>query len=102
MTRTSAVRLPHSNVSRWYPAGNAPASFLGSVQRLMKYLVPSAALSLKQGFGRLIRSRADRGIVAILDGRVSRKGYGKVFLRSLPPATRCQTLDELSRFWTTT
>ncbi|HEX4354351.1 MAG TPA: ATP-dependent DNA helicase, partial [Polyangiales bacterium] len=65
----------------------------------MRYLVPSAALTLKQGFGRLIRTRSDRGIVAILDERVSTKGYGKVFLRSLPPARRCRTLDELRAFW---
>jgi ATP-dependent DNA helicase DinG len=65
----------------------------------MRYLVPSAALTLKQGFGRLIRTRSDRGIVAILDERVSTKGYGKVFLRSLPPARRCQSLDELRAFW---
>jgi ATP-dependent DNA helicase DinG len=65
----------------------------------MKYLVPAAALALKQGFGRLIRSRRDRGIVAILDSRLLRKGYGKVLLRTLPPATRCGTLREVGDFW---
>ncbi len=68
-------------------------------QPFMKYLVPSAALALKQGFGRLIRSRRDRGVVAILDSRLSRKGYGKALLRSLPPATRCRTMPEVVRFW---
>lgn len=53
-----------------------------------EYLLPSAALSLKQGFGRLVRTRGDRGLVAILDGRMSAKGYGKVLLRSLPDARR--------------
>jgi len=61
----------------------------------MKYLVPAAALSLKQGFGRLIRTTQDRGVVAILDSRIRRKGYGKVFLRSLPPARLCDTIDEV-------
>jgi ATP-dependent DNA helicase DinG len=61
----------------------------------MRYLVPAAALSLKQGFGRLIRSTRDRGVVAILDSRIRRKGYGKVFIRSLPPARICDTLDEV-------
>jgi ATP-dependent DNA helicase DinG len=61
----------------------------------MRYLVPAAALSLKQGFGRLIRSRRDRGVVAILDSRIRRKGYGKVFLRSLPPARVCDELGEV-------
>lgn len=72
------------------------------VQPFMKYLVPSAALSLKQGFGRLIRGRGDRGIVAILDDRLSRKGYGKVLLRSLPDARRCTQLDEVREFWEST
>ncbi len=61
----------------------------------MRYLLPAAALSLKQGFGRLIRTRRDRGVVAILDSRIRRKGYGKVFLRSLPPARVCDELGEV-------
>lgn len=69
------------------------------VEPFMKYLVPSAALSLKQGFGRLIRTRQDRGIVALLDGRVTSKGYGKVLLRSLPAATRCASFAEVEAFW---
>lgn len=52
----------------------------------MEYTVPQAVLKLKQGFGRLIRHREDRGVVLILDARVVKKGYGRVFLRSLPPA----------------
>ena len=64
----------------------------------MRYLVPAAALSLKQGFGRLIRTTRDRGVVAILDSRIRRKGYGKVFLRSLPPARVCDTLEEVREF----
>jgi len=65
----------------------------------IRYLVPSAALGLKQGFGRLIRSRRDRGIVAVLDSRLTTKGYGKVFLRSLPDATRCESFEDLSAFY---
>ena len=65
----------------------------------MKYLVPAAALALKQGFGRLIRTASDRGIVAILDRRIVQKGYGKVFLKSLPPARRCNTLAEVEAFY---
>jgi ATP-dependent DNA helicase DinG len=49
-----------------------------------QYQVPRAALALKQGFGRLIRSRRDRGVVALLDGRVSRRHYGQLLLASLP------------------
>ena len=52
----------------------------------MEYSVPQAALTLKQGFGRLIRSRSDKGVVAILDSRIAHKRYGRYFLDSLPPA----------------
>jgi ATP-dependent DNA helicase DinG len=65
----------------------------------IRYLVPSAALTLKQGFGRLIRTARDRGIVAILDARIRTKGYGHVFLRSLPDARRCHTFAEVEAFW---
>ena len=50
------------------------------------FLLPHAALRLKQGFGRLIRSRTDRGAVVLLDRRVLEKNYGGYFLESLPPA----------------
>lgn len=50
------------------------------------YMLPHAALRLKQGFGRLIRSRGDRGAVVLLDRRLVEKGYGKYLLESLPPA----------------
>lgn len=62
------------------------------------YQVPQAALALRQGFGRLIRTRADRGIVAMLDRRIVTKSYGRSFLKSLPPATRLHRPEEL-RAW---
>ena len=49
-------------------------------------MLPHAAIRLKQGFGRLIRSRSDHGAVLILDGRIVRKSYGRYLLDSLPPA----------------
>lgn len=64
-----------------------------------EYQIPQACLALKQGFGRLIRSRGDRGVVAIFDARVRKMGYGKIFLRSLPPASRVETHDELVKWW---
>ena len=48
------------------------------------YAVPQAILRFKQGFGRLIRTRSDRGVVAVLDRRLVSKSYGRAFLRSLP------------------
>jgi ATP-dependent DNA helicase DinG len=50
-----------------------------------EYALPAAVLQLRQGFGRLIRSHADRGVVAILDPRLSSRAYGRAFLESLPP-----------------
>src|SRR5438552_4412637 len=52
-----------------------------------QYSVPQAILKFKQGFGRLIRSRNDRGVVAVLDRRVLSKRYGQAFLNSLPECT---------------
>ncbi|WP_223638851.1 ATP-dependent DNA helicase [Corallococcus sp. EGB] len=64
-----------------------------------QYQLPQAALALRQGFGRLIRTQADRGIVAMLDRRIVTKGYGRVFLSSLPAAKRMEDTTELSRWF---
>jgi ATP-dependent DNA helicase DinG len=56
-------------------------------------------MTLKQGFGRLIRTQRDAGIVAVLDGRIVRKGYGRALLASLPPARRIKDLAELRAFY---
>jgi ATP-dependent DNA helicase DinG len=53
-----------------------------------EYMLPHASLRLKQGFGRLIRSATDRGIVVIADSRMATKAYGRVLLEGLPPARR--------------
>ncbi len=65
------------------------------------YQVPQAALKLKQGFGRLIRTRKDRGIVAVLDSRLTGKRYGQAFLDSLPQAARFDDLKSLESWWRT-
>jgi ATP-dependent DNA helicase DinG len=52
------------------------------------YMLPDAALRLKQGFGRLIRSSTDRGAVVLMDPRVLSRGYGEMLLETLPPAKR--------------
>ncbi|MEZ4369026.1 MAG: ATP-dependent DNA helicase [Kofleriaceae bacterium] len=62
--------------------------------------LPAAAIALRQGFGRLIRRRDDRGIVAVLDPRVVTKNYGQVFLASLPTGLpRTSALEQVRRWW---
>lgn len=63
-----------------------------------EYQVPEAVISLKQGFGRLIRSENDRGVLAILDHRIVRKPYGRVFFESLPGYRRTDRLEEVRAF----
>jgi len=63
-----------------------------------EYQVPEAVLALKQGFGRLIRSKTDRGILAILDNRIHRMQYGRIFLESLPEYSITRDLAEVARF----
>jgi ATP-dependent DNA helicase DinG len=61
--------------------------------------VPQAALALKQGFGRLIRSSQDRGVVALLDARLTSKGYGRTFLATLPKCRIVRSPAEVEAFW---
>ncbi|HET6894717.1 MAG TPA: ATP-dependent DNA helicase [Candidatus Baltobacteraceae bacterium] len=63
------------------------------------YMIPSAIVRLKQGFGRLIRSKSDKGLVALLDGRAASSRYGAIILNALPPATRITHLDQLGEFF---
>ena len=69
-----------------------------------EYMIPHAALRLKQGFGRLIRTATDRGAVVICDPRVVTKGYGRRLIEGLPPANRIQgpwamLREELAAFY---
>jgi ATP-dependent DNA helicase DinG len=63
-----------------------------------EYQVPNAILRLKQGFGRLIRSTTDRGILAVLDNRLSTKSYGRVFMQSLPDYEVTDSFQDLVEF----
>jgi ATP-dependent DNA helicase DinG len=63
-----------------------------------EYQVPEAVLALKQGFGRLIRARTDRGVLAILDNRIERMQYGKIFIASLPAYSITRDIQEVERF----
>jgi ATP-dependent DNA helicase DinG len=63
------------------------------------YQVPSAIILLKQGLGRLIRSTTDKGVLAVLDRRLTSRPYGRAFLRSLPPCGVTSRLNDLSAFF---
>jgi ATP-dependent DNA helicase DinG len=63
------------------------------------YQVPEAVLTLKQGFGRLIRSLEDRGVLVLLDPRITRQRYGQTFLDSLPPYRVTKTITDVEEFF---
>jgi ATP-dependent DNA helicase DinG len=63
------------------------------------YQVPAAVLTLKQGFGRLIRSLEDRGVLVLLDPRITRQRYGQTFLASLPPYRMTATITDVEEFF---
>jgi ATP-dependent DNA helicase DinG len=63
------------------------------------YQVPAAVLTLKQGFGRLIRSLEDRGVLVLLDPRIRTKRYGETFLNSLPPYRVTDTIKDVESFF---
>jgi ATP-dependent DNA helicase DinG len=63
------------------------------------YQVPSAALMLKQGVGRLIRDAGDRGLLMLCDPRLTQKSYGRVFMNSLPKMTITRNLADVAAFF---
>ena len=64
-----------------------------------QYQVPAAVITLKQGFGRLIRSLHDRGLLTLLDNRILKKAYGRTFVESLPNYKRTTDIREVERFF---
>jgi ATP-dependent DNA helicase DinG len=64
-----------------------------------QYQVPAAVITLKQGFGRLIRSLHDRGLLALLDNRILKKQYGRIFVESLPNYRKTVELSDVERFF---
>jgi ATP-dependent DNA helicase DinG len=66
------------------------------------YQVPNAVITLKQGFGRLIRGLNDRGVLMLLDPRIQRQRYGRIFLNSLPPYRLTQDIADVEQFFVAT
>ena len=71
----------------------------GGGNPFFEYQVPSAVITLKQGFGRLIRSLEDRGVLMLLDPRIQRQRYGRVFIESLPPYRVTQDIAVVEAFF---
>ena len=64
-----------------------------------EYQIPQAAIALKQGFGRLIRSRTDRGVLVLLDNRITRQRYGQIFFDSLPDYAFTTEIAQVEEFF---
>src|SRR5262249_20853185 len=92
-------RLPFAS-----PADPLVAARLAAIEQrgghpFHEYQVPLATLTLLQGLGRLIRTRTDRGVLAVLDPRLTRMSYGRRFLASLPPAPITDDLKVVQEFF---
>jgi ATP-dependent DNA helicase DinG len=61
-----------------------------------EYSVPQAIITLKQGLGRLIRSTTDKGVLAVLDPRLTTKSYGRLFLKSLPACRVTSRIEDIA------
>ncbi|MGA7081434.1 MAG: ATP-dependent DNA helicase [Terriglobales bacterium] len=92
-------RLPFAVPSDPVVAARVKAIDAGGGNAFFEYQVPSAVITLKQGFGRLIRSLHDRGLLALLDNRILKKQYGRVFVESLPPYSRTTDLKKVEQFF---
>src|SRR5467141_3385906 len=91
-------RLPFAVPSDTMVAARVKALQEDGRNAFSEFQVPQAVLALKQGFGRLVRTKTDRGVLALLDSRIQRMAYGKIFLESLPGYPTTQELREVAKF----
>src|SRR5947209_2963593 len=92
-------RLPFAVPSDPVVAARVRALDQAGGNAFFQYQVPSAVITLKQAFGRLIRSLHDRGLLCLLDNRILKKQYGRVFLDSLPNYRRATELRDVMEFF---
>ena len=92
-------RLPFAVPSDPVVAARVKAIDADGGNAFFQYQVPAAVITLKQGFGRLIRSLRDRGLLVLLDNRILKKAYGRVFFESLPNYRRTTDLTRVEEFF---
>jgi ATP-dependent DNA helicase DinG len=92
-------RLPFAVPSDPVVAARVKAIDASGGNAFFQYQVPAAVITLKQGFGRLIRSLHDRGLLVLLDNRILKKQYGRVFVDSLPNYKRTTDIGVVERFF---
>ena len=92
-------RLPFAVPSDPVVAARVKAIDAEGGNAFFQYQVPAAVITLKQGFGRLIRSLHDRGLLALLDNRILKKQYGRVFVESLPSYRRTTDIRQVEEFF---
>ncbi len=92
-------RLPFAVPSDPVVAARVKSIESGGGNAFFDYQVPAAVITLKQGFGRLIRSLHDRGLLVLLDNRILKKQYGRVFIESLPNYRRTTEMQVVEEFF---
>ena len=92
-------RLPFAVPSDPVVAARVKAIDADGGNAFFQYQIPAAVITLKQGFGRLIRSLHDRGLLVLLDNRILKKQYGRVFIESLPNYKKTTDLRVVEEFF---
>ena len=92
-------KLPFATPDDPVLQARAAAMEQAGLSAFKEYQLPNAVIALKQGMGRLIRDSGDRGVLMLCDPRLLSKGYGKIFLASLPPMLRTRAFSEVQKFF---